>query len=80
MSGIVDSDWSNTTRWGVQAFDADGNDITADAGLVFGSGAAYPTFVSPEPASVTLIGTGLVLLTIAGRFRRRRTDTGAPLA
>lgn len=74
INGTVTSDWSNTARWGVQAFDANGNDITAAADLEFASGATFPTVVTPEPMSATLVGTGLLILMVAGKRRQRRTD------
>lgn len=69
MWGTVSADYGHTVRYGLQALDASGRDITREAGFVFASGATYATTV-PEP------GLGLVLLVglVPSLWRRRRTD------
>ena len=64
---------------GFQAFDAAGNDISSDytftlasGETVFGGDPRSLTIVTPEPASLTLFGSGLVLMGGLGFHRRRR--------
>jgi hypothetical protein len=70
LNGTVVSDFSNTAGFGVQAFDANGNDITTAAGLTF-NGAALPNTPGvPEPATWAMLLAGIGGLGGAARLRR----------
>ncbi len=77
----VSSNFFNTFEMvGIEAFDANGVDITSDAVLGFGSmnppapvdpDPTDPGTVVPEPRSVVLMATGLLGVLAVGRRRRR---------
>lgn len=74
LNGSGTSDFFHTARIGVQALDADGNDVTAAANLTFSSGTLYPVTPSstvPEPGTWALLGTGLIAVgSVAARRNR----------
>jgi hypothetical protein len=75
LSGTVNSDFSETANFGLEAFDANGNNITKSALLQF-TGADLPEVPSavPEPAAwaLMLLGLGAV-----GSVLRRRSAATA---
>jgi len=75
----------NATVAGIQVLDLSGTDITRQVVLSFGSNTNYhlgtpggPVSAVPEPQSVALVATGLLVFAIGAWRRRHRSETGAP--
>jgi hypothetical protein len=74
------------TLSGIELFDANGNPIS-NFSLTSGSGADYgangllgePTSATPEPAMLWVLASGLILLIVVARIRRRRSSASAIL-
>jgi hypothetical protein len=80
-TGIVRSDFSNTWNLSNIVFlDGDGNDVTGTSTWSMESGLLLTPGVltaAPESKTMTLLGTGLILLAAAGRRRRAQGNTVA---
>ena len=74
LNGYIDTDFSHTLQWEVQAFDAQDHNITDAAALRLASGSPLPRIlVAPEPSTLWFMSAGALALVFRNLWGQRRS-------